>query len=117
MSHSDLELIRHMVIETSFIVSHSIGRSKEEVVYDEVLCRAVVRSIEIIGEASKKVKVEFKAAHPHIEWKKMAATRDVLIHDYFGIDRDILWDIVAHKIPKLNGFLEDILDSSAEVGQ
>lgn len=117
MSHSDLELIRHMVIETSFVVTHASGRTKEELVNDEVLCRAVVRSIEIIGEAAKKVQLEFKAAHPHIEWKKMAATRDVLIHDYFGVDRDILWDIVVNKIPELNGFLEDILDSSPEEGQ
>jgi uncharacterized protein with HEPN domain len=55
-----------MVIETSFVVTHASGRTKEEVVYDEVLCRAVVRSIEIIGEAAKKVQLEFKAAHPHI---------------------------------------------------
>jgi uncharacterized protein with HEPN domain len=47
----------------------------------------------------------------------MAATRDVLIHDYFGVDREILWDIVVNKIPVFNGFLEDILDSSPEEGQ
>jgi uncharacterized protein with HEPN domain len=47
-----------------------------------VLCRAVVRSIEIIGEASKKIDEEFKATHPHIEWKKMAGARDKLNHDF-----------------------------------
>ena len=47
-----------------------------------MLCRAVVRSIEIIGEASKKIDEEFKATHPHIEWKKMAGARDKLNHDF-----------------------------------
>jgi uncharacterized protein with HEPN domain len=56
-----------MLTETNFILSHVNGKSKEEVIHDEVLCRAVVRSIEIIGEASKKIDEEFKAVHPHIE--------------------------------------------------
>jgi uncharacterized protein with HEPN domain len=59
-----------------------------------VLCRAVVRSIEIIGEASKKIDDNFKSIHNHIEWKKMSGTRDKLIHDYFGIDYDIVWDMI-----------------------
>jgi uncharacterized protein with HEPN domain len=74
-----------------------------------VLCRAVVRSIEIIGEASKKIDEEFKATHTHIEWKKMAGARDKLIHDYFGIDYDIVWDIIQNKIPDLDHFLNQLV--------
>jgi uncharacterized protein with HEPN domain len=58
------------LVETKFILNHIGNRSKEEVINDEVLCRAVVRSIEIIGEASKKMGDEFKSTHHHIEWKK-----------------------------------------------
>ena len=74
-----------------------------------MLCRAVVRSIEIIGEASKKIDEEFKSTHIHIEWKKMAGARDKLIHDYFGIDYDIVWDIIQNKIPDLDHFLNELL--------
>jgi len=83
--------------------------TKDEVIHDEVLCRAIVRSIEVIGEASKKIDQEFKSDHPHIEWKKMAGTRDKLIHDYFGIDYDIVWDIIENKIPDLDHFLKQLV--------
>lgn len=109
MSASNLELVRHVLMETSFILQHVEGKTKDEVIHDEVLCRAVVRSIEIIGEASKKIDEEFKARHPHIEWKKMAGTRDKLIHDYFGIDYDIVWDIIENKIPDLDHFLRQLV--------
>jgi uncharacterized protein with HEPN domain len=76
MSASNLELVRHILVETTFILKHTEQKSKEEVINDEVLCRAVVRSLEIIGEATKKLDDEFKSIHNHIEWKKIAGTRD-----------------------------------------
>ena len=109
MSASNLELVRHILIETNFILQHVDGKTKDGVIHDEVLCRAIVRSIEIIGEASKKIDEEFKSDHPHIEWKKMAGTRDKLIHDYFGIDYDIVWDIIENKIPDLDHFLRQLV--------
>ena len=72
---------------------------------DEVLCRASIRSIEIIGEATKKLSDEFKSKHSSIEWKKIAGTRDKLIHDYYGIDYDIVWDILRTKIKELHQYL------------
>ncbi|WP_285059146.1 HepT-like ribonuclease domain-containing protein [Pedobacter ginsengisoli] len=59
------------------------GEDKEFVIGDPVLSRAIIRSLEIVGEASTKLDPEFKAAYPHIEWRKMANTRHRLIHDYF----------------------------------
>ena len=112
MSASNLELVRHMLIESEFILNHVQGKSKDEVLNDEVLCRALVRSLEIIGEAAKKIDDEFKAAHPHIEWRKMVGTRDKLIHDYFGIDYDIVYDIIENKIPDLDYFLREIISEN-----
>lgn len=109
MLASNLELIQHILVETTFILNHTGNKTKDEVVNDEVLCRAIVRSIEIIGEASKKIDDEFKSIHHHIEWKKIAGTRDKLIHDYFGIDYDIVWDILENKIPDLDHFLRQII--------
>jgi uncharacterized protein with HEPN domain len=70
------------------------AKEKDEVINDAILCRAIVRSLEIIGEASKKLDDGFKAKYPHVEWKKMAGTRNWLIHDNFGVDYDIVWDII-----------------------
>ncbi len=73
--------------------------------------RAFVRSIEIIGEAAKKVSPEFKERYSDIDWKAMAGMRDRLIHDYLGIDYDLVWDVVINKIPPLRKRVEEILQS------
>ena len=112
MLASNLELLRHIAAETAFVLKHIQNKSEEEFLNDDLLCRAVVRSLEIIGEASKKIDPEFKKDYPHIEWKKMAGTRDKMIHDYFGIDYEIVWDILENKIPDLDHFINEILNSS-----
>ena len=104
----DIELIKHILEETSFILNHTAELSREDYLSDEVLCRASIRSLEIIGEATKKLTDEFKNHHPSIEWKKIAGTRDKLIHDYYGIDYDIVWDIISSKIKELNQYLIDL---------
>jgi len=109
MSASNFELVRHMLIESEFILQHVQRKSKNEVLSDEVLCRALVRSLEVIGEAAKKIDEEFKSDNPQIEWKKMAGTRDKLIHHYFGIDYDIVFDIIEKKIPDMADFLREII--------
>ena len=75
--------------------------SQEEFVHDEILSRAAIRSLEIIGEACKKLPPDFKSAYPQIKWKEIAGTRDKLIHDYFGVDYDIVWDIIENELPDL----------------
>ena len=71
--------------------------------------RAITRSIEIIGEAAKKLDDDFKHKYPHVEWKKIAGSRDRIIHHYFGIDYDIIWEIVTDKIPPLKDYMEEII--------
>lgn len=112
MLASNVELLRHIVQETAFILKHTKGVSKETFLNNDLLCHALVRSLEIIGEASKKVDPEFKSNYPHVEWKKMAGTRDKMIHDYFGIDYDIVWDIIENKIPDLDYFIREIIKDS-----
>ena len=72
---------------------------------------AVVRNLEIIGEAAKKVPSAFRARHERIPWKKMAGLRDVLIHDYFGINLEIIWAVASDNLPPLIGPLKKALSS------
>lgn len=112
MFASNFELLHHIQDEIVFVLKSTTNKEKEEVINDPVLCRAVVRSLEIIGEAATKVSDEFKAAYPYIEWKKMAGTRNRLIHDYFGVDYDIVWNIIQTKLPDLQDNISDILNNS-----
>jgi uncharacterized protein with HEPN domain len=104
----DIELVKHILDETEFILNHTKHLWREAYISDEVLCRASIRSLEVIGEAAKKLTDDFKNKHPSIEWRKIAGTRDKLIHDYYGIDYDIVWDILTSKIQELHNYLKKL---------
>jgi len=105
----DNELIKHILEETNFLITHTENLTREDYLIDDVLGRASIRSLEIIGEATKKLSDQFKNQHNTIEWKKIAGTRDKLIHDYYGIDYDIIWDILTSKIIELHDYLNKII--------
>jgi uncharacterized protein with HEPN domain len=109
MSLSSLEYLRHILDETAYLTDQAKGLTKDEFLQDETLKRAFVRSLEIIGEATKKVSVEFRQKYSHVDWRAMAGMRDRLIHGYFGIDYDIVWDVVINKVPSLQQEIRQII--------
>jgi uncharacterized protein with HEPN domain len=113
MSKDPIENIKHIKDECSFILSVvSEGFSKDEFLADEMLKRAVVRSLEIIGEATKKIPADFKIKWSSVKWKNMAGMRDKLIHDYMGINYSIVWDVVKNKIPELYPQILEIIEKN-----
>lgn len=108
---SEIEYINHILEEIKFIFSALNGVEFDQFNENEILKRAVVRSLEIIGEASKKVSADFKAKYSHVEWKAMAGTRDRLIHNYIGVDYMIVWSIYKTKLSILEKELNEILSS------
>ena len=105
---SNKEYIQHILDEIEFLLIQSKDLKADRFSDDEVLQRAFVRSLEIIGEATKKISPELKLEYPGIEWKLIAGTRDKLIHDYIGVDYDIIWDIIQNKIPVLKREMDKI---------
>ena len=101
MSKFPEEYLSHILDECSYILSVSDNLLFEDFVEDETLKRAVVRSLEIIGEATKKIPAEYKEKWISIQWKNMAGMRDRLIHDYMGVNYVIVWDVMKNKIPNM----------------
>jgi uncharacterized protein with HEPN domain len=109
MPVSPLEYLRHILDETTYLTAQSTGLTKRQFTENATLKRAFVRSIEVIGEAAKKVPAEITQCYPDVEWRAIAGIRDKLIHDYFGVDYDIVWDVVINKIPAMRLQVEKIL--------
>jgi uncharacterized protein with HEPN domain len=110
MYHSPDDYLGHILLETSFILEVSAGLEYDSFLEDKTLKRAFVRSLEIIGEATKKLPDDFRQQHDHISWKQMAGMRDKLIHEYFGVDYEVVWNVILDDIPVLHQQIQAILD-------
>jgi uncharacterized protein with HEPN domain len=111
MRENDLIRIRHMLDAARDAVSFHAGRSREDLLADRVLRLALVKCIEIIGEAASKVADETQAAHPEIPWGDIVGMRNRLIHVYFDVDLDRLCDTITVDLPPLISALEAIVSS------
>lgn len=109
----DVVFIKHILEEIDFVLIATSGKTLADVQEDGMLQRACSRSIEIVGEAAKNVSSALKKVNPHIPWKQLAAMRDKLIHQYFGVNWIIVWDVIENHLPLLRDDL-GVLVSSIE---
>lgn len=99
----------HIRDEAEYLQRVSSSLNQAAFLSDETIRRAFVRSLEIIGEATKNIPSEIRNLYPDIEWRSMAGMRDRLIHDYIAVDYELVWDVVQEKIPDLLARTERII--------
>jgi uncharacterized protein with HEPN domain len=107
--HDDGVRLRHMLDAAKQAIEFTRGRSNADLYRDAQLALALTRIVEIIGEAAKNVSAETRATLPQIPWRAIAGTRDRLVHAYFDVDLERLWQIVAVDLPPLVAALEGAL--------
>ena len=109
MNKDALVFIQHIRDAIDLIEVFTKDWSKEEFLKNTEKQYAVMRALEIVGEATKNVPSSFRNKHPNIPWKKIAGTRDKLIHLYFGVNVDLIWKVVKEEIPLLKKQIQKIL--------
>jgi len=91
------------------ILSYTKGMEEEQFMQNDLVQDAVIRNFEIIGEATKQLSTEFRKEYDYIQWKEIAGMRDILIHNYIGVDILAVWDTVKKYVPELKTNIENIL--------
>jgi uncharacterized protein with HEPN domain len=112
MSFEPRDYLRHILVEADYLVEQSRNLTPNQFQGDATLQRAFVRSLEVIGEATKQLPEALRMKHPEVEWRSMARMRDRLIHGYFGVDYALVWDVVQQRIPPFQQAVRRMLESS-----
>ena len=110
MSEADNVRIRHILDAGREAVAFAKGRSRSGLDTDRKLNLSLVRLLEIIGEAAKNIPKDITQKYPEIPWQKMAGMRDRLIHFYFGVKYDLVWQTIKKDIPHLKPLIQKILE-------
>lgn len=97
----DRERLEHMKTAIDRILRYTSGKSYEDLVSDDMMYYAVVKNIEIIGEAANMLTQSFQQKHPETPWKMVKGMRNYIVHEYFQIDDIVVWDVVKNNIPEL----------------
>lgn len=114
MSDRDQVRLRHMLDAANKTLAFTQGHTRQDLDTNELLTLAILRLIEILGEAAENVSQPIKEQSPDIPWRQMTGTRDRLTHAYFEVNLDIIWDIITHDLPLLVPRLEALLNQSFE---
>lgn len=105
------ELYLQHILECVITIEEYTHEGQQAFYESKIIQDAVIKNLEIIGEATKRISKEFREQHIQMPWREMAGLRDVLIHNYFGVDLGIVWNVVEQELPKLKAYLIDILNA------
>lgn len=109
MFPSQIELLRHILDECNYLLEQRQSITFDDLLTNKTLSHAFCRSLEIIGEAAKNIHPHLKAKYPSADWRRMAGMRDKIIHNYFGVDYEIIWQTVEKDIPELQQWISTII--------
>lgn len=106
--------LHHIYVASEKAIAFTQGKSRAALDEDEVLALALVRLLGIIGEAASQITPAFREAHPEIPWGKMTGMRNRVIHAYFDVDLDIVWDTIQTELPGLVAAIKLLLDDMGD---
>ena len=111
MREANKNIIRleHIVQAIERIKRYTLGKRFDDLVKDDMMYYAVVKNIEIIGEAANLLTNEFKSEHPDTQWKLITGMRNYIVHEYFQVDNTVIWDVIQNELPYVEAQIKDYL--------
>ena len=117
MKRDDAVYLRHILDAIKQIEKYLKGISKEQFMENKLLQDGVVRQLEIIGEASRHLSEGLRQRHPEVPWRQIIGMRNRIIHEYFNVDLEIVWEVVEKDLPDLKAQAHKILQKQSQEGQ
>src|SRR5574344_2458115 len=105
----DIIRLEHIIQAIERIKRYTLGKRFDDLVEDDMMYYAVVKNIEIIGEAANLLTNEFKSEHPDTQWKLITGMRNYIVHEYFQVDNTVIWDVIQNALPYLEAQIKDYL--------
>ena len=105
----DKSRLEHMLQAIERICRYTKGKNFEDFIADDMMYYAVVKNIEILGEASNRLTEEFRQAHPKTPWKQVNGMRNYIVHEYFQVDNNVVWDVITNDLPILEQQIKEYL--------
>ncbi|HJX26598.1 MAG TPA: DUF86 domain-containing protein [Thermoanaerobaculia bacterium] len=107
MPKRDSDLLMEDILEAVRKISrYTDGMAQSDFLQDEKTIDAVVRNLEVVGEATRHLPEDFISRHPDVPWRQIAGLRNRIVHEYFGLDLEIIWQVIRHDLPTLQARLE-----------
>ena len=101
--------LEHIIQAIERIKRYTLGKRFDDLVKDDMMYYAVVKNIEIIGEAANLLTNEFKSEHPDTQWKLITGMRNYIVHEYFQVDNTVIWDVIQNDLPQLENQITNYL--------
>ena len=105
----DIIRLEHIIQAIERIKRYTLGKRFDDLVKDDMMYYAVVKNIEIIGEAANLLTNEFKSEHPDTQWKLITGMRNYIVHEYFQVDNTVIWDVIQNDLPYLEAQIKNYL--------